>query len=374
MRSSGTSAAAAPSPSSRPPRVVQRSNSAQHHRSTSSASSSSSGKGVPAAPHVSPESPERRPPIAQTEHSTNSPRTIRGERSIGLFNTAFGGSTESTSGRARSNSADNKPSIATPATPTVIPANSSPISRFRPALRLHPHSTDAVSQVTSVSTSSPQRRAPLNPFISSGTNSSITTPSTGTSEGSHFWKSSPQRLQANNARSAATPSIALSYEITKTNTEGLSLAPELVPEPPPKPPIFSTVRNYSREDSGGIASRVRDSKFRTREHRSPSQKMMLSSALQKANTAVTLDNAENYEGAMEAYGDACVLLGQVMMRAGGDDDRKKLQAIVSHPFELSPGPHQCLGFVEGMERWQGAVGTELIYCADGIARNIYPTN
>lgn len=59
---------------------------------------------------------------------------------------------------------------------------------------------------------------------------------------------------------------------------------------------------------------------------------MLSSALAKANTAVQLDNAENYEGAMEAYGDACVLLGQVMMRAGGDDDRKKLQAIVRPPI------------------------------------------
>ena len=56
---------------------------------------------------------------------------------------------------------------------------------------------------------------------------------------------------------------------------------------------------------------------------------MLSSALAKANTAVTLDNAENYEGAMEAYGDACVLLGQVMLKAGAEEDRRKLQAIVS---------------------------------------------
>jgi hypothetical protein len=63
-------------------------------------------------------------------------------------------------------------------------------------------------------------------------------------------------------------------------------------------------------------------------------KEMLTSALQKANTAVTLDNAGNYEGAMEAYGDACVLLGQVMMTAGADDDRRKLQAIVSFPLQL----------------------------------------
>jgi len=56
---------------------------------------------------------------------------------------------------------------------------------------------------------------------------------------------------------------------------------------------------------------------------------MLSSALQKANTAVLLDNANNFEGAMEAYGDACVLLGHVMLRAGVDEDKRKLMAIVS---------------------------------------------
>ncbi|KAF2088669.1 hypothetical protein K490DRAFT_39646 [Saccharata proteae CBS 121410] len=54
---------------------------------------------------------------------------------------------------------------------------------------------------------------------------------------------------------------------------------------------------------------------------------MLSRALQKANTAVLLDNAQNFEGAMEAYGDACKLLQQVMLRSSGDDDRRKLEAI-----------------------------------------------
>lgn len=58
---------------------------------------------------------------------------------------------------------------------------------------------------------------------------------------------------------------------------------------------------------------------------------MLSSALQKANTAVLLDNANNIEGAMEAYSDACALLGHVMMRAGVDEDRRKLQQIVRQP-------------------------------------------
>ncbi|EDN94723.1 hypothetical protein SS1G_10597 [Sclerotinia sclerotiorum 1980 UF-70] len=54
---------------------------------------------------------------------------------------------------------------------------------------------------------------------------------------------------------------------------------------------------------------------------------MLSKALQKANTAVLLDNAQNYEGAMQAYSEACNLLQQVMSRSSGDEDRRKLEAI-----------------------------------------------
>ncbi|KAL2842961.1 hypothetical protein BJY01DRAFT_235814 [Aspergillus pseudoustus] len=60
----------------------------------------------------------------------------------------------------------------------------------------------------------------------------------------------------------------------------------------------------------------------------PSQKAMLSKALQKANTAVLLDNAANFEGAMEAYNDACQLLQLVMVRSNGSEDEKlKLQEI-----------------------------------------------
>lgn len=59
------------------------------------------------------------------------------------------------------------------------------------------------------------------------------------------------------------------------------------------------------------------------------QKAMLSKALQKANTAVLLDNAANFEGAMEAYTDACQLLQLVMLRSnGGDEEKLKLQEIV----------------------------------------------
>ncbi|OJK03327.1 hypothetical protein ASPACDRAFT_22797 [Aspergillus aculeatus ATCC 16872] len=65
-----------------------------------------------------------------------------------------------------------------------------------------------------------------------------------------------------------------------------------------------------------------------RRKRGQSQKVMLSKALQKANTAVLLDNAANFEGAMEAYNDACQLLQLVMDRSDGSEDEKlKLQEI-----------------------------------------------
>ena len=54
---------------------------------------------------------------------------------------------------------------------------------------------------------------------------------------------------------------------------------------------------------------------------------MLSKALEKANTAVLLDNAMNYEGALEAYQDACHLLESVLDRTYTIDDRRKLDAI-----------------------------------------------
>ncbi|KAF2878118.1 hypothetical protein BDV95DRAFT_624678 [Massariosphaeria phaeospora] len=65
----------------------------------------------------------------------------------------------------------------------------------------------------------------------------------------------------------------------------------------------------------------------SRDRREKDKKTMLSRALQKANTAVLLDNAQNFEGAMEAYGDACKLLQQVMIRSSSEDDRRKLDAI-----------------------------------------------
>ena len=68
-----------------------------------------------------------------------------------------------------------------------------------------------------------------------------------------------------------------------------------------------------------------------KEHRrkNPSQKTMLSEALQKADHAVLSDNAQRFEEAISAYADACALLQQVMQQFSGDDDRRKLETVVS---------------------------------------------
>ncbi|KAJ5668823.1 hypothetical protein N7462_009893 [Penicillium macrosclerotiorum] len=79
--------------------------------------------------------------------------------------------------------------------------------------------------------------------------------------------------------------------------------------------------------SDGAVSGDGEGDAETRQH-GQTQKVMLSKALQKANTAVLLDNAANFEGAMEAYSDACHLLQLVMLRSnGGDEEKLKLQEI-----------------------------------------------
>lgn len=80
-------------------------------------------------------------------------------------------------------------------------------------------------------------------------------------------------------------------------------------------------RGHSRSRSG------KGSNDKGRGNKPPSQKAMLSRALQKANTAVQLDNAQNFEGAREAYAEACELLRQVLHRTTGDEDKRKLEAI-----------------------------------------------
>ncbi|XP_014555829.1 hypothetical protein COCVIDRAFT_16609, partial [Bipolaris victoriae FI3] len=92
----------------------------------------------------------------------------------------------------------------------------------------------------------------------------------------------------------------------------------------------SPSRDHNRSESNTSAKlddHYQGTPPRTRERREKDKKTMLSRALQKANTAVLLDNAQNFEGAMEAYEDACKLLQQVMVRSSQEEDRRKLDAI-----------------------------------------------
>lgn len=89
-------------------------------------------------------------------------------------------------------------------------------------------------------------------------------------------------------------------------------------------------RGHARNRSSGKGS----NELKGRGSKPPSQKAMLSRALQKANTAVQLDNAQNFEGAREAYAEACNLLHQVLLRTSGDEDQRKLEAIVSIYYQF----------------------------------------
>lgn len=59
------------------------------------------------------------------------------------------------------------------------------------------------------------------------------------------------------------------------------------------------------------------------------KKSILSQALQRANAAVEMDNAQNYEDATAAYEEACEYLSRVMHKTSNEEDRRKLRAIVS---------------------------------------------
>ena len=95
-------------------------------------------------------------------------------------------------------------------------------------------------------------------------------------------------------------------------------------EPTEQPERSDLHESSSKTTSGKGSSKH---KGRTRERGEKDKKSMLTKALEKANTAVLLDNAQNFEGALEAYLDACRLLQQVTERSSGTDDKRKLNAI-----------------------------------------------
>ncbi|OAA66662.1 MIT domain containing protein [Niveomyces insectorum RCEF 264] len=91
--------------------------------------------------------------------------------------------------------------------------------------------------------------------------------------------------------------------------------------------VAQPVRGYARSRSQNAKGSTDSTRSRDRASRPPSQKAMLSRALQKANTAVQLDNAGNIEGATDAYTEACELLQHVLLKTPGEEDKRKLEAI-----------------------------------------------
>jgi len=250
------------------------------------------------------------PERPHTRQAGESSRTSRGPHR----RTSSFVSTNTTITRSSSVDLGRRPTITTATTAVHV----------RPVLHVNPKSVARTSHSVS---SSPQRRNPQ-----PSTSSATTTPSTAVSTDSYlYWKQVPALPAA-----PSLPPILPDLNIPRPESDDFSKIPGITTSPllppyheesaPPKhveteptPPPPRVQPNSSRPSHVRARSR----------NKSQSQKAMLGSALEKAHTAVTLDNAGNLEGAMEAYQDACALLSQVLNRAGGDNERLKLQAIVS---------------------------------------------
>lgn len=139
------------------------------------------------------------------------------------------------------------------------------------------------------------------------------------------WDGIPQILEEEPGLSSQQPGPAESLRpagLTKTPTGTMPYTQNGQPRGHSR--NRSTGANGSVDTTGSSKSRERE-----RSGKPPSQKAMLSKALQKANTAVQLDNVQNFEAARRAYAEACAVLQQVLMRTSGEEDRRKLEAIVS---------------------------------------------
>ncbi|KAL3473648.1 hypothetical protein BJX99DRAFT_194221 [Aspergillus californicus] len=132
------------------------------------------------------------------------------------------------------------------------------------------------------------------------------------------------------------PDTSIPPETSTSMTGSTAFDPDIAPfQSTPQRNDSHTKRHSPEKELFGQAATdystftsVRPPSQNDKRRQGPSQKAMLSKALQKANTAVLLDNAANFEGAMEAYNDACQLLQLVMLRSnGGEDEKLKLQEI-----------------------------------------------
>lgn len=99
-------------------------------------------------------------------------------------------------------------------------------------------------------------------------------------------------------------------------SDGISMLGRLKAAVRPKASASSTPSKRRRNSSNG-------------DHRTATQRTILSDALSKAHTAVRLDNAQDFGGAVDVYAEACELLREVMLRSADDESIKKYAALSS---------------------------------------------
>ena len=293
----------------------------------------------------------RRPSHSRTNSNSRSNNTntavatTRGVHDIDGFS---GGSADSYASGSRNSSVDLGHNSAIH-TATATTATATVVRRIGPAQRRNTDTGPRIDPAATTNTSSPLRHnAPPPSFGSPGGTSA--SPSryarNDDRESPYTWKKPPDLNRprgnahhtANTGASSLLPALELGDILERD--ERFSTLPGLHFTESPSataPTGFSKGKGKEREIERSDDTRpVDQQRRRHKQERSRSQKAMLASALEKANTAVTLDNAENVEGAMEAYRDACLLLNQVMIRAGTEEDRVRLQRIVRHRHHRHP--------------------------------------
>ncbi len=178
----------------------------------------------------------------------------------------------------------------------------------------------------------------LPPILSLQTSVNSNSPLTGSPSTagllSAAYRSTTQSEEYSSTGNLTVQTRDVSQTPSRSRSRSVSLDPGSATGPAPngtqsKPPNKEGRRSRGLSRSRSQAGKSSEETGSSRAPKQHSQKAMLSKALEKANTAVLLDNAQNYEGAMQAYSEACALLQQVMLRSSGDEDKRKLEAIVS---------------------------------------------
>jgi hypothetical protein len=219
---------------------------------------------------------------------------------------------------------------------STVSSKDSPISRSR-GNSSPSHIESPKANASPASTTSPQRHVPSH-HRGQSQGFRVSQPSVAVSH------TEASRLGSSDAgtipKSAANDIGMVPFDSNLETSESVLASPALFQYPWAKSGSLSmdsgehnlTHDPASSQQVGGSSRPATAKEYGPGRRRAYSQKAMLSKALQKANTAVLLDNAANFEGAMEAYNDACQLLQLVMLRSnGGEDERMKLQEIVSLP-------------------------------------------